>query len=90
MTYLLLVVLHDGDVGDDVFELVKEPVVDLGQLVQLVDRVVLAEGGGYHKDPLVRRVLQLLQHKQEGRKEMFYLTTHSTHFIYGYMASDIW
>ena len=21
--------------------------------------------------------------------EMFYLTTHSTHFIYGYMASDI-
>ena len=26
----------------------------------------------------------------EGRKEMFYLTTHSTHFKYGYMASDIW
>ena len=25
-----------------------------------------------------------------GRKEVFYLTTHSTHFIYGYMASDIW
>ena len=23
-------------------------------------------------------------------KEMFYLTTHSTHFIYGYMVSDIW
>ena len=22
-----------------------------------------------------------------GKKEMFYLTTHSTHFIYGYMAS---
>ena len=21
---------------------------------------------------------------------MLYLTTHSTHFIYGYMASDIW
>ena len=21
---------------------------------------------------------------------MFYLTTHATHFIYGYMASDIW
>ena len=21
---------------------------------------------------------------------MFYLTTHSTHFIHGYMASDIW
>ena len=26
----------------------------------------------------------------EERNEMFYLTTHSTHFIYGYMASDIW
>ena len=26
----------------------------------------------------------------EGRKEMFYLTKHSTHFIYSYMASDIW
>ena len=30
-------------------------------------------------------------HRQdEGRKEMFYLTTHSTHYIYGYMASNIW
>ena len=27
---------------------------------------------------------------QEERKEMFYFTTHSTHFIYGYMVSDIW
>ena len=26
----------------------------------------------------------------ERRKEMFYLTKHSTHFIYGYMASGIW
>ena len=26
----------------------------------------------------------------KGRKELVYLTTHSTHFIYGYMASDIW
>ena len=25
----------------------------------------------------------------EREREMFYLTTHSTHFIYGYMASDI-
>ena len=32
-------------------------------------------------------------HRSKSRKrerEMFYLTTHSTHFIYGYMASDIW
>ena len=26
----------------------------------------------------------------EREREMFYLTTHSTYFIYGYMASDIW
>ena len=25
-----------------------------------------------------------------GRKEMFYLMMHSTHFIYGYMVSDLW
>ena len=25
-----------------------------------------------------------------GERDMFYLTTHSTNFIYGYMASDIW
>ena len=28
--------------------------------------------------------------KYRREREMFYLTTHSTHFIYGYMASDIW
>ena len=26
---------------------------------------------------------------KEGRNEMFYLMTHSTHFIYGYMVSDM-
>ena len=26
----------------------------------------------------------------EKERKMFYLTTHSTHFVYGYMASDIW
>ena len=29
-------------------------------------------------------------YRKEGRKDIFYLTTHSTHFIYGYMTSDIW
>ena len=28
--------------------------------------------------------------REEGRNEMFYFTTHSTHFISGYMESDIW
>ena len=31
-----------------------------------------------------------LRHNLDWEREMFYLTTHSTHFIYGYMASDIW
>ena len=35
-------------------------------------------------------VLTILHRMEERRKEMFYLTMHSTHFIYGYMASDIW
>ena len=28
--------------------------------------------------------------EREREREMFYLTMHSTHFIYSYMASDIW
>ena len=28
--------------------------------------------------------------RKKGRKEMLYLTTHSIHFIYGYMSSVIW
>ena len=28
--------------------------------------------------------------RNKRKREMFYLTTHSTHFFYGYMASDIW
>ena len=27
---------------------------------------------------------------EKERENFFYLTTHSTHFMYGYMASDIW
>ena len=38
--------------------------------------------------PVQGRSLRNFTTKRE--KEMFYLTTHSTHFIYGYMASDIW
>ena len=42
-------------------------------------------------------VLESMNHWQDrgsiwgrGRIKKFYLTTHTTHFIYGYMASDIW
>ena len=34
--------------------------------------------------------LSELTEVNKGRKEIFYLMTHTTHFIYGYMASDIW
>ena len=30
------------------------------------------------------------QTRLEGSKKMYYLTMHATHFIYGYMALDIW
>ena len=38
-------------------------------------------------------LVQAMEHFKKARereREMFYLTTHSTHFIYGYMVSDIW
>ena len=43
------------------------------------------EGNVLFNDALDTFYLQLCR----GEREMFYLTTHSTHFIYGYMASDI-
>ena len=42
------------------------------------------------KTHLSKRCLFLFQMWKEREREMFYLTTHSTHFVYGYMASDIW
>ena len=46
----------------------------------------------HHEQTLLpRRYISLLCLPRDlGRKEMFYVTTHTTHFIYGYMASDIW
>ena len=37
----------------------------------------------------IARITTIRRNTSHTRKEMFYLTTHSTHFIYGYMASDI-
>ena len=34
--------------------------------------------------------IMLSSGKRWKKEEMFYLTMHSTHYIYGYMASDIW
>ena len=45
---------------------------------------------GYIKNKKTRSPLAHFEHcVKEGRKEMFYLTTYSTHFIYGYMVSYI-
>ena len=38
-----------------------------------------------------KEIFYLMTHStREREREMFYLTTHSTQFIYGYMVSDIW
>ena len=37
-----------------------------------------------------KKYKNLYYHLNVKEREIFYLTTHSTHFIYGYMASDIW
>ena len=44
----------------------------------------------YIRKNLTKLMIVHNRKRQQHRKEMFYLTTHSTHFIYGYMASDIW
>ena len=36
------------------------------------------------------RVALEAEREREREREMFYLTTHSTHFMYGYLASGIW
>ena len=40
--------------------------------------------------PFVPSILNFRVRIRVREREMFYLMTHSTHFIYGYMASDIW
>ena len=43
-----------------------------------------------HASSICKKSCITLAIRKEGRKEMFYLMMHSTHFIYSYMASDIW
>ena len=43
----------------------------------------------HHERTLLPRSYISLQ-EEEREREMFYLTTHSAHFIYGYMVSDRW
>ena len=55
-------------------------------MMQLKERIVAAAGFLIGRLLYVRCQITI----KEGRKEMFHLTTHSTDFIYSYMASDIW
>ena len=47
------------------------------------------EGNVLFNDALNTFYFTVIWCRTYGRKEIFYLTMHSTHFIYGYMASDI-
>ena len=47
-------------------------------------------GSPWRIDPMTHRGTDKVMVRLEREREMFYLTTHSTHFINGYMASDIW
>ena len=44
----------------------------------------------YNTGSKMDKFIHNVQYNTEREREMFYLTMHSTHFIYGYMASDIW
>ena len=80
-----------GDLDDCLFEMVVDVVmvtlllVPLDQFLELFVEGVPAN----LNDRPTNMYLPFLIHSPRER-EMFYLTTHSTHFIYGYMASDIW
>ena len=61
---------------------------EIAQWVQpMKDR---SDDPSHHERTLLPRSYISLPGRNEREREMFYLTTHSTHFIYGYMASDIW
>ena len=59
--------------------------------VRYIILIVRKEGRVLFNDALNTFYLRLcgIRHMVRER-EMFYLTMHSTHFIYGYVASDIW
>ena len=71
------------------------------QHARLLDARLVTQGVGLrvHRRMNVTRLkteikmvtkMEITKGSRERQRAMFYLTTHSTHFIYGYMASDIW
>ena len=69
----------DGSVSCRVSSVSLTPVVGVS-----TSRMVLSSWWTWSR-PAVKSTIE-----RENEREMFYLTTHSTHFIYGYMASEIW
>ena len=65
-----------------VFVVVQQACLHFFLHVQVVDVCSLCVWGSFSSRSTLITV-------REGRKEMFYLTMHSTHFIYGYIASDV-
>ena len=61
---------------------------DLHSLTRLEDSELSKHPDASHMTYTLSLVSR--EREREREREMFYLTTHSTHFIYGYMASDIW
>ena len=98
MTYLLSLENVDEfelflEAGHEFVLLFLEPAVGRQQLLQsllLLLGGVLRTTKRNQGSTTARQSLNFKHPYKEGRKELFYLTTHSTHFIYGYMASDIW
>ena len=43
-----------------------------------------------NNNKIIKQKIKIDGWMNEREREMFYLTMHSTHFIYSYMASDIW
>ena len=68
------------------------------EVLWFLQRVLACVGWGGHRGwnlgptscysyHITHNTMECLEQRE---REMFYLTTHSTHFIYSYMASDIW
>ena len=55
---------------------------EIAQWVHVSEKVNTSVFNGYNNGENI-----IAKARKEGK---FYLTTHSTHYIYGYMASDIW
>ena len=77
--------MTDADTTQDNFILPALPVGGLPISQDRLDRMKLVRN---HTIPIILPSGKNILIERE--REMFYLTTHSTHFIYGYIASDIW